>query len=97
MDERWALADLYDFPHAYSQAYALIYCFDSRLNPKDEKRINTALEQYPWQGGYSYVNIYTVLNNQIPEEHRPQIASIQYASPGFIDVIINPGIDGDGS
>lgn len=92
MDEKWSLADLYDFPHAYSQAYALIYCFDSELNPKDSKRIDTALEQYPWRGGYSYVNIYTVLNNQIPEQHRPQISSIKYASPGSIDLILNPDV-----
>lgn len=92
MDRNWSLEDLYNFPHAYSQVYALIYCFDSELPPRDRNRINTALEDYPWRGGYSYVNIYTVLNNQIPFEHRPQIGSIKYSSPGWIELILNPDV-----
>ena len=92
MDERWSLEDLYDFPHAYSQTYSLIYCLDSPLDPRSADRINIALEGYPWQGGYSYVNIYTVLRNQIPHPHRPQIKSIHYASPGWIDIILNPDV-----
>jgi hypothetical protein len=92
MDERWELEDLYGFPHAYSQSHAFIYCFDSRLDPRSAKRIDVALEEYPWRGGYSYVNIYTVLHNQIPVPHRPKIAAIQYASPGWIDILLNPDV-----
>ncbi|MBK1736159.1 hypothetical protein CKO15_12930 [Halorhodospira abdelmalekii] len=92
MDERWELEDLYGFPHAYSQSHAFIYCFDSGLDPRNAKRIDTALEGYPWRGGYSYVNIYTVLHHQIPVPHRPQIAAIQYASPGWIDILLNPDV-----
>ena len=92
MDRRWALEDLYTFPHTYSQIYSFIYCFDSELDPRDVSRINYALEGYPWQGGYSYVNIYTVLANQVPREHKPEIARIQYASPGFMDILLNPDV-----
>jgi hypothetical protein len=92
MDERWELEDLYGFPHAYSQSHAFIYCFDSELDPRNATRIDTALEEYPWRGGYSYVNIYTVLHHQIPVPHRPKIAAIQYASPGWIDILLNPDV-----
>lgn len=92
MNERWELEDLYNFPHAYSQTHAFIYCFDTDIDPRNAERINIALEEYPWRGGYSYVNIYTVLHHQIPALHRPKIASIQYASPGWIDIFLNPDV-----
>jgi hypothetical protein len=92
MDERWRLEDLYGFPHAYSQCHSFIYCFDTELDPRNAKRIDIALEGYPWRGGYSYVNIYTVLHHQIPVTHRPKIAAIQYASPGWLDILLNPNV-----
>ena len=94
MDERWALEDLYEFPHAYSQAHSFVYHFDSsqELDPKIVDRVNRTFHEYPWQGGYSYVNLYAVLLNQIPKQHRPTVQSIQYASPGWIDLLINPDV-----
>jgi len=92
MDERWVLEDLYTLPHAYAQNFAFVYCFDTPLEARDAKRIDFALQGYPWKGGYSYVNIYTVLKNQIPPIERPQIVSIQYASPGWLDLLLNPDV-----
>lgn len=89
MDGRWDLKDLYEFPHAFMQVYAFTYCFDSDLEPRDADRINYALENYPWAGGYSIVNIFTVLQNQVEREHRPVISEIKYASPGWIDIFLN--------
>lgn len=92
LDGRWRLEDLYEFPHAFSQCYAFIYCLDSELSPRDRERINDAFVGYPWRGGYSYVNIYTVLQNQVPAEERPTIKSISYASPGWLDIFLNPDV-----
>lgn len=92
MDERWELDDLYTFPYVYSQTYSFIYCFDSIQDPINAKRIDVALENYPWQGGYSYTNIYVVLQNQIPTTDRPKIAEIRYASPGWMDILLNPDV-----
>lgn len=85
----WTLNDLYEFPHAYAQNYAFIYCLDSELEPRDVERIGLALEQYPWRGGYSYVNIYAVLQSQVPPRQRPRIKSIQKSSPGWLDLFLN--------
>jgi hypothetical protein len=85
----WQLTDLYEFPRAYSQNYAFIYCFDSERDPKDRSRIDYALANYPWLGGYSYVNIYTVLQNQIPQNDRPSIRSLRKESPGWIELFLN--------
>lgn len=92
MDERWDLEDLHTFPHAYGQTYSFIYCFDTELEARKAKRIDEALENYPWNGGYSYVNIYTVLRYQIPVDERPKINSIQYASPGWMELLLNPAV-----
>jgi hypothetical protein len=89
LDSDWELSDLYTFPHAFSQTYAFVYCLDSELDPRDRDRINTALTAYPWKGGYSYVNIYTVLQNQVPPKERPKIYSIQKSSPGWLDLALN--------
>lgn len=89
LDGRWKLVDLYEFPHAFAQCYAFIYCLDSKLEPRDAERIETAFVGYPWRGGYSYVNVYTVLQNQVPVADRPQIKSISYASPGWLDIVLN--------
>lgn len=92
LDGRWKLEDLYEFPHAFSQCYAFIYCLDSELLPRDRDRINDAFVGYPWRGGYSYVNIYIVLQNQVPVVHRPEIKSISYASPGWLDIFLNADV-----
>lgn len=92
MDEQWNLEDLHLFPHAFADAYAFTYCFDSTAEPINADRIDTALEQYPWNGGYSYVNLYFVLKHQVVPEERPTIKSIQYASPGWIELLLNPDV-----
>lgn len=89
LDGKWGLYDLYEFPHALAQCYSFIYCLDSELEARDKERIDAAFVGYPWRGGYSYVNIYTVFQNQIPPIDRPQIKSISYASPGWLDIFLN--------
>jgi hypothetical protein len=89
IDGEWSLLDLYEFPHSYSQVYAFIYCLDTAFNPRDRARIGAALEEYPWLGGYSYINIYTVLQNQVPSSQRPRIRSMRKSSPGWIDLYLN--------
>lgn len=89
MDGRWNLKDLYEFPHAYLQVYAFAYAFDTALPSQDEDRINYALQNYPWGGGYSIVNIYSVLQSQVGPRFKPVIKEIRYASPGWIDLILH--------
>ncbi|QEY12322.1 hypothetical protein [Cellvibrio sp. KY-YJ-3] len=90
MDERWNLEDLYEFPHTFSQAHSFIYCLDFDEDENNAERVNFSLTNYPWQGGYSYTNIYTVFQNRIHPDDRPKIAEIKYASPGWIDILMNP-------
>jgi hypothetical protein len=89
MDGRWELKDLYAVPHYFEQCYSFIYCFDATVRPIDINRIAFALRGYPWRGGYSYLNIYSVLRMQITWRDRPRIREIKYASPGWLDLALN--------
>lgn len=85
----WTLHDLYVFPHAYEQCYAFIYCLGTELPARDKEAIDHAFLKYPWKGGYSYVNIYSVLQRQVPPRERARIQSFHKASPGWIDLLLN--------
>jgi hypothetical protein len=92
LDGNWKLSDLYEFPHAFSQCYTFEYCLDSELSTRDSARIDEAFQSYPWRGGYSYVNLYSRLESQIPGVDRPRIASIHKASPGWLELFLNQGV-----
>lgn len=85
----WTLKDLYVYPHAYEQCYAFVYCLDTELSARDQEAIDYAFSRYPWKGGYSYVNIYSVLQRQVPVRARARIKSFHKASPGWIDLLLN--------
>lgn len=89
MDRRWSLEDLYLFPKAYEQVY---YAYEALLPAPDEEvdeRILRAFSAFPWRGGYSAVNFYNQLKYATPKKKRPVIREIRYASPGYIELILN--------
>lgn len=86
IDGRWSLEDLYIFPRAYEQVY---FALDAVLPTSDEHhedRVDRAFEAFPWRGGYSAVNFYNQLKYATPPQLRPRILSIQYASPGWLEL-----------
>ena len=89
MDQSWQLDDLYRFPRSFAQTYAFAYCLETDLEPRDSERIDAAFAKYPWRGGYSIVNIYGVLQAQVPLRDRPRIRSIRYESPGWLELYLN--------
>jgi hypothetical protein len=56
-----------------------------RLQSKDW-RIAHAFSSLPWQGGYSAVSFYNQLKYLLPKRERPNIISIRYSSPGWIEL-----------
>lgn len=87
LDGEWSLEDLYVFPHIFEQIYFLTF---SLLPNHDEftlERINYAYRAFPWRGdGYSAANFYNQLKYIIPIGQRPQLISINYASPGLLEI-----------
>lgn len=85
MDSEWSLRDLSDLPNNYSKVYAMLYTLQE-VAPETDHRVRRAYESYPWRGGYSTVNFFRSLESHLPVEALPQIRSMQYASPGYIEL-----------
>jgi len=85
IDGSWELTDLNILTRVYIQVYGLIYSLDVADDYLEEE-IQYIYGKYPWKGGYSAVNFYQNLFAKMPREYRPKIKSIQYASPGFIEL-----------
>jgi hypothetical protein len=88
MDERWSMEDLYQFPKAFEQAYYFTHFFGSS-SAGDLSSLQSALEQYPFEGGYSVVNFYKLMKGRSASAARPKIAKIRYASPGWMDLFLD--------
>lgn len=89
LDGEWSLEDLMNFSRVYFQNYSFIYCLDSSVEYFDNSRIESVLSQYELRGGLSYVNIYDVFKSHVQKFDRPQVESIQYASPGWLDLALD--------
>jgi len=86
IDGRWDLEDLYVFPRSYEQVYFLVFSLLPHEDENIQERIKYAYSGFPWRGGYSAVNFYNNLKYTTPKLQRPQVLSIQYASPGWIEL-----------
>lgn len=89
IDNRWSLEDLYVFPRTYEQVYFAVESLIEIEDEADLERINRAFLAFPWMGGYSAVNFYNQLKFATPPNRRPAIKEMKYASPGYIDLILN--------
>jgi hypothetical protein len=86
LDGEWSLEDLYLFPRTYEQVYFLVYSLSDELDEYQLDRIKWAYEAFPWQGGYSAVNFYNQLKFATPKNERPWVFSIEYSSPGTLEL-----------
>ncbi|MCK4621065.1 MAG: hypothetical protein KAT62_02495 [Desulfuromonadales bacterium] len=84
----WAFDEFSHMSKMYIQCYSLIYSLSDIELPSAYEKYNDFFKaeyaNYPWKGGYSVVNFYRSIFNKIPFEHRPEIVSINYNSPGKI-------------
>ena len=84
----WSLEDLYVFPRTFEQVYFLVYSLMPERDEDSLERIHDAYRAFPWRGGYSAVNFYNQLKYVTPKKDHPQIASLHYASPGWLEVAL---------
>ncbi|WFP96822.1 hypothetical protein P3S51_00090 [Acinetobacter sp. ANC 7201] len=89
LDERWTLENLNDFTRLYMQNYAFLYCLENNINNSRAAALFNELNEYKLRDGLTYVNIYSLFIKYIPSKERPKVRAISYASPGFIELILN--------
>lgn len=70
--------DLGDIPRAFTQAYEIFYILST------QQRLDATFRSHPWREGFSSMHFYNEIESLMPEEDRPQLKEVQYASPGFM-------------
>lgn len=90
LDENWSLEELTEFSRLYFQNYSFIYCLETNAVPHASDRIGVVLKDYELRDGLSYVNVYDIFKSHIESEDKPKIKSLQYNSPGWIELVLNP-------
>lgn len=92
IDGDWELSDLYIFPRTFEQSYYLFYSLLPGHDEVDAERIEHAYSTFPWQGGYSAANFYNQLRFIVPRRQRPELVSINYSSPGLMELGLILGV-----
>lgn len=103
LDKRWKLDELSDFSKNYEQSYYAAFALealrtDSSLGFDTQGRLLSQMARHPWKGGFSTVHFYYGVKRIVGRNRQPEIKSIKYSSPGFIelsaiqDVALNLGI-----
>jgi hypothetical protein len=92
IDGDWSLEDLTNFSRVYFQNYSFIYCLDTEAVDIASSRIKSVLETHELRDGLTYVNIYDIFRSHINRNDKPQVKSLQYNSPGWIELALNPDV-----
>lgn len=92
LDNDWSLEEFTIFTRLYDQNYSFIYCLEDVKDSdtvKQEFKLKNVLKNYKLRSGLSYVNIYAILRDQINKSEKPDVKSIKYASPGWMELYLN--------
>lgn len=87
LNGEWDMEQLSEFTREYIQLYGFAYSLLPDLSDGKIDEINYIYGKFPWQGGYSTVNFFNQLFHKIPHPLHPKIQKIQYASPGYIELL----------
>ena len=86
LDGSWYLDELVGIPRLYSQLYSFMYTLKNISKDSVSNNAHRIFSTYPWKGGFSTVNFFNDLSSVIPSFHEPRVNSIEYASPGQIEL-----------
>ncbi|HZV06036.1 MAG TPA: hypothetical protein VE999_13240 [Gemmataceae bacterium] len=92
IDGRWEIEDLRQFGTLAGDAYVFTFALTATSNAKQTKHIHELFAKYPWRGGFSTINFISDLHVMIPANDDVAIRRMKYASPGFIETLVNTDI-----
>lgn len=87
----WFGKDFESLFKSYNRLYAFFYA----TKPRFVRTIRTRLQELlraPWTGGFSRVNLYAKLAEQVPAIHTLKVAKLSFASPGDVEFEALPSI-----
>ena len=90
VDGQWDMREFGKFHAQISDLYALTQSVDQFVDaavPLEQKRTIMKSFVKPWEGGGSYYGFFRSLAKTGGEGARPNIKAIQWASPGYMDVV----------
>jgi hypothetical protein len=90
LDGGWRLSQFFNFSDNYEKVYAFLYSI-SKIKHESEY-LKYIFSSPPFKGGFSYMHFYNNLLNLLPPTDQIRILSIQYASPGWIDLNLLPDV-----
>ena len=87
MGGEWGLLELSGFGRQYVQVYSFLYALESATDNEELNEATArAFRAFPWAGGWSAVDFYDKLRAGVRKDQRPRIVSIEYSSPGYIEL-----------
>jgi hypothetical protein len=90
VDGEWELIEFGQFNQRYADIYAFSVALKNWSSPDvsvDAKRkIRAPFLDRPYRGGFSYVHLFSELNDNVPRTEQLSLDKIKYASPGFVDM-----------
>ena len=90
VDGKWDMKEFSKFHSYVSDLYSLSRSIDLFIDEQvtiDKKRAVMASFVKPWEGGGSYYGFFRSLASLGGRDYRPDIQAIQWASPGYIDIV----------
>ncbi|MET3438312.1 hypothetical protein [Sphingomonas sp. 1185] len=90
VDGQWSMNDFGRLHSQIADLYALtksVDAFADAQTPQNHKRDIVESFVKPFRGGGSYLSLFRSLAKAGGEDARPDIKAIQWASPGYIDVV----------
>ncbi|WP_242201503.1 MULTISPECIES: hypothetical protein [unclassified Pseudomonas] len=88
LDLNWSLEELSEVTHNYTRVYGFAFSLLGDLRGSEERKVQHVYNKFPWRGGYSTVHFFNNLFKGIPENGKPEIEEIKYASPGYIELAV---------
>lgn len=89
IDGQWEISDLKIFSDSVQDCYSFGYALLEATGKATKNKITALFHKHPWRGGFSSVNFFKELYQNIPSQDRAEIKQIAYASPGEIKFYMN--------
>ncbi|MFE0233627.1 hypothetical protein ACFW0F_06800 [Brucella anthropi] len=90
IDGEWEMPQFGEFYQKYSDMYAFLASLKNWADPAKpqdlKNKIANTFRSKPFEGGSSYVHFYKDLVRGLVREQRPSLESIQYNSPGVVNI-----------